>query len=232
VDYAEYMERNNNFVDEVSEPINSSQLSYVMNNNQEIQNSRVAELSTNIRPQHVNNEGLSHSNHMDNNVFNIQSNYNINQTRDLDSWDRNFQAISLHRPLEHLVSDMKNIKESLTRMQKYILNKTIKGSEAKNVKDLKGVLKITWGFILFLYKVHWNSLIVDDSNTSFRNMIKSEVSPQVVKTPSNDKGKNIVKLASISSIPPSISAKSLKEVNEISKFFKKKPTIQQKKLYA
>jgi len=62
-------------------------------------------------------------------------------------------------------------------------------------------------------------------------MVKSKFSPQVVKTLSNGKGKNIVKLASISSIPPPIPAKSLKEVNEISKIFKKKPAIQLKKLY-
>jgi len=73
---------------------------------------------------------------------------------------------------------------------------------------------------------------VDDSNISFRNIIKSKFSPQVVKTPSNGKDKNIIKPASISSIPSSIPAKSLKEINEISKFFKKKPAIQQKKSYA
>jgi len=33
VDYAEHMERNNNFVDKVIESINSSQLSYIINNN-------------------------------------------------------------------------------------------------------------------------------------------------------------------------------------------------------
>ena len=58
-----------------------------------------------------------------------------------DSWDRNFQAISLHKSLKYLVSDIKNIKKSLTRMQKYILDKTIKGSKANNVKDLEGIGK-------------------------------------------------------------------------------------------
>jgi len=129
------------------------------------------------------------------------------------------------------MSDIKNIKESLTRMQKYILDKTIKGSEANNVKDLESVGKAAWEFILFLYKVHWDSLIVDNSNILFRNMIKSKFSPQVVKTPSNGKDEDIVKLASTSSIAPPISAKSPKKVYEILKFFKKKPAIQQKKSY-
>ena len=73
--------------------------------------------------------------------------------------------------------DIKNIKESLTRMQKYILDKTIEGGEANNVKDLKGISKVAWRFISFLYEVYWDSLIVNDSNTSFRNMVKSKFSP-------------------------------------------------------
>jgi len=48
----------------------------------------------------------------------------------------------------------------------------------------------------------------------------------------NDKGKNTVKLVTISLLPPPIPAKSPKEVNEISKYFKKKPAPQQKKSYA
>jgi len=37
---------------------------------------------------------------------------------------------------------MKNIKESLTRMQKYILDKTIEVSKANNIKNLKGIGKM------------------------------------------------------------------------------------------
>jgi len=127
---------------------------------------------------------------------------------------------------------MKNIKESLTRIWKYILDKTIKGGEANNVKDLEGIDKTAWEFILSLYKVHWNSLIVDESNTLFRNIVKSKFSLQIIKTPTNGKSKNTVKSATISYISPPIPAKSQKEINEISKYFKKKPVIQQKKLYA
>jgi len=49
--------------------------------------------------------------------------------------------------------------------------------------------------------------------------MKSKFSPQVLKTLQNSKGKNIVNLVSISSISPSIPAKTLKKVNEISKNF-------------
>ena len=46
-------------------------------------------------------------------VFNIQLNYDIKQALDLNSWDSKFRTVSLHRLMEHLASDIKNIKESL-----------------------------------------------------------------------------------------------------------------------
>ena len=50
----------------------------------------MANLSTNIESQHVNNVEHAHNNQDDNNMFNIQLNYNINQAIDPDSWDSNF----------------------------------------------------------------------------------------------------------------------------------------------
>jgi len=66
---------------------------------------------------------------------------------------------------------------------------------------------------------------------SFRNKVKSKFNPQTTKTPVNNKGKDTVKPTYISPLPPPILAKIPKEVNEISKFFRKnnKP---QKKSYA
>ena len=86
-----------------------------------------------------------------NNVVNVQLNYDINQALDLESWDGDFQAISLYGSMEHLASDVKNIKESLTRMRKYILGKSIDGNKANNIKDLEGIDKVAWEFILSLY---------------------------------------------------------------------------------
>ena len=87
------------------------------------------------------------------------------------------------------------------------------------------------GFISFLYKAHWENLVVDDTNMSFRNKVKSKFSPQIVKEPSNNKDKNSVKPSYIFSLPLPILAKSLKKVDEISKFFKKNLTSMQKKSY-
>ena len=133
--------------------------------------------------------------------------------------------------MEHLASDMYNIKVSLTRMQNYILGKTIEGGKANNVDNFQGVSKAAWRFIPSLYKAHWDSLVVDELNTSFRNMVKSKFSPRPTKTTTNDKDKNTIKPATISSIPSPILTKSLKKVNKILKYFKKKPVSQQKKLY-
>jgi len=43
--------------------------------------------------------------------------------------------------MEHLALDVKNIKNSLTRMQKYILGKSINEDKANNIKDLEGIGK-------------------------------------------------------------------------------------------
>jgi len=56
----------------------------------------------------------------------------------------------------HLALDIKHIKESLRRMQKYILNKSIEGDKANDVKDLEGVSEVAWGFISALYESHWD----------------------------------------------------------------------------
>ena len=123
--------------------------------------------------------------------------------------------------MKHLAFNIKNIKESLHRMQKYILGKTIKGNNANSIKNLKGIDKVAWEFILFLYKAYWNSLVVNNTNISFRNKVKFKFSPQVSKKPTSNKDKNIVKPFYVSILPSPILAKSPKEVNEISKYFKK-----------
>jgi len=83
--------------------------------------------------QHGSNKDLVLNQPNTNNVFNIQLNYDINQALDTESWDSDFKAISLHRSMEHLVSDIKHIKVSLSRMQKYILGKSIKSDKANDL---------------------------------------------------------------------------------------------------
>jgi len=108
-------------------------------------------------------------------------NYNVNWALDQDSWDGEFRAVSLHGSIENLGSDIKNIKESLFRMEKYILGKGINSSKANEIKDFEGLGKAAWKFISALYTSQWNNLIVDRTNRSFRNNVKSKFSSQAVK---------------------------------------------------
>ena len=61
---------------------------------------------------------------------------------DLELQDSKFRVVLLYRLMKHLASNIKNIKESLHRMQKYILGKLSNGNKANNVKDLEVVRKI------------------------------------------------------------------------------------------
>jgi len=55
--------------------------------------------------------------------------------------------------MEHLVLDVKNIKDSLWRMGKYIRSKSI-NNDPNNIKDLKGVGKTVWEFLSSIYNSH------------------------------------------------------------------------------
>jgi len=44
--------------------------------------------------------------------------------------------------MEYLASNISNIKKSLGRIQKYILDKIIESNNANNIKDLKGISKV------------------------------------------------------------------------------------------
>ena len=181
VDYATRMERLNDLPDneETREPIDSSQLSHATPGEQCNQVSKAADSSSSREQQCVINEdpALSRATNSNEHVFNVQLSYNVNQALDPESWDGHFHAISWHGSMEHLASDIKHIKESLRRMQKYILNKLIEGDKANNINDLEGVGKAAWGFISALYKSHWDHLIADKNNFSFRCKVKAQFNP-------------------------------------------------------
>jgi len=87
-------------------------------------------------------------------VFNVQLNYDIDQALDPESWDSKFCAVSLHGSMEHLVSDIKNIKDSLCRMGKYIQGKSIIKENPNGIKDLEGIGKVVWDFLSAIYDLH------------------------------------------------------------------------------
>ena len=88
-----------------------------------------------------------------------------------------------------------------------------------------------WKFISAIYESHWNNLFIDNNKSTFRNKIKSKFNLQVNKPQASLKEKKIAKLTFMSFLPSSILAKSLKEINKLSKYFKKNINAPQKKLY-
>ena len=55
--------------------------------------------------------------------INISLPYNPDAPTDLEIWSGNFHLVSLYGSIEHLASDVKNIKDSLKFITKYITNK-------------------------------------------------------------------------------------------------------------
>jgi len=232
-DYATRLEKQNDRMDK-DKPItlsSSVKLEYVTPSSQNGQVSKAANVTNASCQQHVSNSVPALNQPDGSNVVNIQLNYDINQALEPESWNGEIHAISLHGSIEHLVSDVKNIKDSFSRMHKYILGKTINNDKANDVKDLEGVGKVAWEFISAIYKAYWDSLFVDYSKTSFSNKVKSKFNSQVIKTPVNNKGKEMVKPTFVSPLSSPILAKLPKEINEISKYFKKNEKQPQKKSY-
>jgi len=214
--------------DEPVASVGSIQVEYASQEGRNGQVSEAADNTNNTSYQRVTNEDLASSSPSGNNMFNVQLNYDIDQALDPESWDGKFHAISLHGSMEHLVSDVKNIKDSLLRIGKYIKGKSIIDGNANSVKDLEGVGKVVWEFLSAVYDSHWDSLHVDNFKMLFRNKVKSKFTTQVPKAPTNNKDKEVVTPTYISPISPFILAKTFKEVNEISKFFKKSNNLQKK----
>jgi len=140
--YAERMERQNDMIVEEDSVVETNcvsslgtqvELEYVAPKSQPSQVSQVTNSSTPARQQCGPSVEPTLNQPAGYNIFYVQLNYDPNQALDPDSWDGNFHVVSLHRFMEHLASDAKNFKESLSRMKKYILGKSIKND--KDVED-------------------------------------------------------------------------------------------------
>ena len=62
--------------------------------------------------------------------------------------------MSLHGSIEHITSNVLNIKDSLFKIQKYIIGKSIESDKANNFKDLLGTGKSIWEFISIVYELY------------------------------------------------------------------------------
>ena len=154
-------------------------------------------------------------------IINIQLSYNPNQPTKKDLWDGNFQTIFLHGSLEHLLSDSKCIKESLTHIAKYIDNKNIDINKSNDIVKLRGIDKAACPFLSAFYNSGWDLLFADENKNYFRQKVSHKFTPKTNPIITEIKReKNIDKLVSIKRLPPPIPAKSHKKIKEISKFFK------------
>ena len=150
--------------------------------------------------------------------------YDINQTMDQDTWDSDFYFISIHGSIEHLTSDIKNIKTSLCCIINYILNKRIEKDKVNDLDNLKDIGKEAWNFISAFYNTGWDVLIADSNGGSFRNKVvaKFMLKINISNAPKGNNSKSVDKPPSINRLPPPITTKSHKKVNKIAKDFKKK----------
>jgi len=86
-------------------------------------------------------------------MFNIQLSYDVDQALDPKEWNSDFCATLLYEAMEHLVFNIKNIKDSLCRMGKYIQGKSI-DSNPNNIKDLEDIGKAVWEFLSSIYDLY------------------------------------------------------------------------------
>ena len=92
--------------------------------------------------------------HTNNMVINIQLLYDPSTLTEIKLWNESFHPISLHGLIEHLASDLKNIKDSLNFMAKYISNKQVDSSKSNDLKDFHGMGEAVWNFISSVYQAN------------------------------------------------------------------------------
>ena len=140
------------------------------------------------------------------NVFiNIQLLYDPDAPTDPEIWNGGFCPISLHSSIKHIVSNAKNIKDSLQFMAKYIANKQIEPLKANNVMDLVGIGDAVWNFISFIYKSNWDALYTDNKSNTLRRKIAAKFTSKIQLAPKKPaKETTEFTLASIEKIPPPI----------------------------
>ena len=162
----------------------------------------------------------------DKNTFiNIQLPYNPDTPTDPKIWNGGFHPISLHGSIEYIASNTKNIKDSLKFMAKYISNKQIESSKANDLMDFNGIGDVVWNFISSVYKSNWDTLHTNNKSNTLRRKIAAKFTSKIQPGPKkHTKETTKSTLASIEKIPPPIPAKSQKEINIISKYFKNKQT--------
>ena len=103
---------------EPTNSIGSIRLEYATQEGQNNQVGKMADTSLNTRQQHAPTVEPTLNSPPDENMFDVQLNYDPDQALNSELWDSNFHAISLHGSMERIVSDVLSIKNSLLRIKK------------------------------------------------------------------------------------------------------------------
>ena len=152
--YYEKIKLNNTMNENVDMDNNSSTLSYETSLEKTIRVSMVANPNNNMinkciiiehpisnspcAPVKYPNSVSSYSNDT---VINIQLPYNPNAPMEPDLWNSNFHPISLHDSIKYLALDLKNIKDSLNFMAKYITNKQVDLAKSNDLENFNSIGK-------------------------------------------------------------------------------------------
>jgi len=95
-------------------------------------------------------------------------------------------------------------------------------SDAKNIKESLNHVEAVWNLIFSVYQLSWDLLYADNNSATLRQKVMSKFTPKLKPTINrNNVNKQKLVPASIEKLSPSILTKLPKEVNQISKFFKK-----------
>ena len=166
--YHEKMEQNNN-MDVNDDNKAPSELSYEATQERDICLRMVAENYEDMLPSQgklTNNNHLQHVPEMntkstpiwgsttqneESTFINIPLPYDSDALSDPETWSSNFYPVSLYSSIKYLASDIKNIKDSLKFMTKYITNKKIDSSKVNDFADFKDIGEAVWNFISSVY---------------------------------------------------------------------------------
>ena len=113
---------------------------------------------------------------------------------------------------------------TLNFLAKYIRNKQVIYGEVNDLENFDGIGDAIWNFLSSVYEAKWDALYTDHKSNTLRTKISSKFTQRTIPSNNGNK-KDIPKSVSvtINKVPPlpSLLAKSKKEINTISKYFKK-----------
>ena len=143
VAYHEKIECNNTIIEDIDMNDVSPELLYETIQEKTSWVSKAANTNNNAAPTNLQYGSHKYPNispvHVNDTVINISLPYDPNAPTEPDLWDGSFHPISLHRSIEHLALNTKNIRDLLNFMTKYILNKQVNPVRSNDLDNLKGI---------------------------------------------------------------------------------------------